>query len=365
MNNKIEYNDVFAFHPGYYISEIIDDMGLNQEEFAIRMGTTPKTLSKLVNGQTNLTNDLSQKLATMLGTSVDVWLNLQQKYNEKIIEIDKAKIIDAQKEVMSNIDYSYFVKVAGLPPTTDIKEKILHLCAFLKIADLRILLKPDFLASHRTGIGSLEDKNLINARAWLQTAMNFAKDLEVSPFDPEKLKSFLPEIRSMTLQKPDVFIPRLRQVFSESGVVFILLPHLKNSGINGAVKWCGRDKVVLAMNDRGCYADTFWFSLAHEIRHVFQQKIKTVFLSPEVKDIFQIESDLESDADKFAQEFLIPAREYAKLNLNGDISKECIVDFAESIGIDPGIVVGRLQHDKIIAQNQYVYLKKKYKILLR
>ncbi len=42
MSNVVEYNDIMAFHPGYYIAEIIEDMGISQAEFAIRVGTTAK-----------------------------------------------------------------------------------------------------------------------------------------------------------------------------------------------------------------------------------------------------------------------------------------------------------------------------------
>lgn len=34
MSNYIEYNDKIAFHPGYYIKEIIDESGITQEDFA-------------------------------------------------------------------------------------------------------------------------------------------------------------------------------------------------------------------------------------------------------------------------------------------------------------------------------------------
>ncbi len=38
MNNCIvEYNDITAFHPGYYVAEVIEDMGITQEEFAARL----------------------------------------------------------------------------------------------------------------------------------------------------------------------------------------------------------------------------------------------------------------------------------------------------------------------------------------
>lgn len=34
MGNYIEYNDTIAFHPGYYIKELVDESGLTQEDFA-------------------------------------------------------------------------------------------------------------------------------------------------------------------------------------------------------------------------------------------------------------------------------------------------------------------------------------------
>lgn len=34
MNNYIEYNDRVAFHPGYYIKEIVEQSGLTQKDFA-------------------------------------------------------------------------------------------------------------------------------------------------------------------------------------------------------------------------------------------------------------------------------------------------------------------------------------------
>jgi len=84
MSNVKEYKDIVAFHPGYYIADIIDDMEISQNEFATRMGTTVETLSKLINGQANISNDLAKKLSVMLGTSVEVWQNLQNTYDQKV-----------------------------------------------------------------------------------------------------------------------------------------------------------------------------------------------------------------------------------------------------------------------------------------
>ena len=91
MSNVNEYKDIVAYHPGYYITDIIEDMEISQAEFATRMETTAKTLSQLINGQADISNDLAKKLSAILGTSVEVWQNLQNTYDQKLIEIQQAK----------------------------------------------------------------------------------------------------------------------------------------------------------------------------------------------------------------------------------------------------------------------------------
>ena len=81
MSNDIEFDDKIAFHPGYYIKEIVDDSGLTQQDFAKRLGTTPKNLSLLIRGEQSLPVDIAMKLSRMIGTSVSYWLNLQNTYD--------------------------------------------------------------------------------------------------------------------------------------------------------------------------------------------------------------------------------------------------------------------------------------------
>ena len=159
---------------------------------------------------------------------------------------------------------------------------------------------------------------------------------------------------------PEVFLPRMKEIFSECGVAFVLLPHLKNSGINGAVKWINNERVVLAMNNRGLDADKFWFSLFHEIKHVLQQKIKTVFLNMDADELMEMDYKLEKEADEFASNHLISKTQMRQLSPTKYITDEEIISFAKSIGIHPGIVAGRLQHEKIIPPNRCANLKEKY-----
>jgi addiction module HigA family antidote len=363
MSNIKEYKDITAFHPGYYIADIIEEMEISQAEFATRMGTTAKTLSKVINGQANISNDLAKKLSVMTGTSVEVWQKLQNTYDRKLIEIQQTKDFGEQEAITKQIDYQYFVDVAGLPYVKAIKEKTANLCHFFKIADLRILLQSDFLVNYRTYLSSVSEKNIINSRAWVQTAINLSGVMETERFDSDRLKDFLPELRGMTVMQQKDFLPRMKEIFAESGVAFVVLPHLKNSGINGAVKWISEERVVLAIDDSGVDSGEFWFSLFHEIKHVMQQKIKTVFISSE-DDITDINTKLEQDADRFANNYLISQSDMRRLSSTRFITDDEIVDFAASIGIHPGIVALRLLNDGVISRKRYAELKDKFFTLM-
>ena len=108
MRNYFEFNDKVAFHPGYYIKEIVDESGLTQEDFAKRLGTTPKNLSILIRGEQSLSIEMASKLSRMLGTSVGYWLGLQQAYNEMYAEFLMAEDLKHEKEIFKLIDYKVF-----------------------------------------------------------------------------------------------------------------------------------------------------------------------------------------------------------------------------------------------------------------
>lgn len=86
MSNYTEYNDKVAFHPGYYIEEILGESGLTPDRFANRLGITPDRLRVLIQGNESLSVDIATNLAKMLDTTVAYWLNLQKAYDEKMAE---------------------------------------------------------------------------------------------------------------------------------------------------------------------------------------------------------------------------------------------------------------------------------------
>lgn len=82
----VENIDLIAFHPGQYIGELIEDYNMSQKEFAEKLGLSPRTISKLVNGEELISNDIAQKLAELTNISMKTWLNLQTSYDTKVAE---------------------------------------------------------------------------------------------------------------------------------------------------------------------------------------------------------------------------------------------------------------------------------------
>lgn len=65
-------------HPGVLLRELyLRPRGIAQRAFAADIEISEKHLSRLVNGHVRLEPEVAGKISRVLGTSVDLWLNLQ------------------------------------------------------------------------------------------------------------------------------------------------------------------------------------------------------------------------------------------------------------------------------------------------
>ena len=71
-------------------------------------------------------------------------------------------------------------------------------------------------------------------------------------------------------------------------------------------------------------------------------------------------AEIEADADRFARDFLIPPEEWNDFCDDDYFAPGNIREFAQSIGIAPFIVVGRLQKERRVPYNRLTELKRWY-----
>ena len=94
MANVTQYKDITAFHPGYYISEIVGCMEMSHRKFADELGITLQMLEMVLDGQANVSKVLAKSLSDLTGICEDVWLGLQEEYELVSAEIQKEKEAD-------------------------------------------------------------------------------------------------------------------------------------------------------------------------------------------------------------------------------------------------------------------------------
>jgi HTH-type transcriptional regulator/antitoxin HigA len=113
---------------------------------------------------------------------------------------------------------------------------------------------------------------------------------------------------------------------------------------------------MIVMSFRHRRTDIFWFTFFHELCHVLRHSKKQTFVD---MDHGGIAEELEQEADSFAGRVLIPPDLVHKLLHVRN--RQDVKRFAAALDVAPGIVVGRMQHDKLIPPSQWNDLIARYK----
>lgn len=80
-------------HPGFIVKDtLIDNTDLTVTEAAKLLKVARTTLSRLLNGHCAISPEMALRLSMFLGTSVDLWINLQAKYDAASVQRLNKKI---------------------------------------------------------------------------------------------------------------------------------------------------------------------------------------------------------------------------------------------------------------------------------
>ncbi len=66
-------------HPGAILREYLGDLSVT--EAASRLGVTRTALSRILNGSAGISVDMALRLRDALGTSAELWINMQSQYD--------------------------------------------------------------------------------------------------------------------------------------------------------------------------------------------------------------------------------------------------------------------------------------------
>ena len=79
-------NGLPPIHPGVFLKEIFDELGITQNAFAQAIGVSPMRVSHVIKGTRPVTAELALLFGKAFGQSPNYWMNLQTSFDLKTAE---------------------------------------------------------------------------------------------------------------------------------------------------------------------------------------------------------------------------------------------------------------------------------------
>ncbi|WP_439146513.1 ImmA/IrrE family metallo-endopeptidase [Vibrio sp.] len=157
------------------------------------------------------------------------------------------------------------------------------------------------------------------------------------------------EIRELiSLSQDTRNLSALEAILAKKGIIFVIeqaLPRLKT---DGSVFINENGHAVIALSLRYNRLDNFWFTLVHELAHLYLHREHLT--TPIIEDFdVSATSLIEKQADKLAKELMIPRHVWRNCPCKYEQGDKVLKAFAAEIGVHPTIVAGRLRREL----NQY------------
>ncbi len=325
----------YAIPPGETLRDRLTEMNLSQAELAIRAGLSTKHVNQIMQGVAPITLETAIVLERITGVPASVWNRREADYREGLLRAKQRVLSSDDEKWLTTLPVKELQKRDCLPIERDRGRLFEAALKFFGVADReaweRIWRGP--VASFRRSEAYASHPGAVVS--WLRIAQLDAQETRVEQYSAPGFRKALQEIRSLTAQDD---VNQVVELCASAGVVVVFVPEVKGCRISGAAWWASPSRGVIALSDRYKKDDYFWFTFFHEAAHLLLHSKKEVFVDDGTDNDL-----LEDEANRFAADFLIPPDKAPQL-------KQLITDaeveaFATEIGIAPGIVVGRLQHD--------------------
>lgn len=345
MNPVRAYEPDYVSPPGETLADLLEETGMTQTELAQRLGVSLKHINQVVKGAASISADLSLGLEKVLGVSADFWLNRESLYRADLARQSEAHDLTRAVEWAKSFPVRELRQRGFIPSESRGTDLVRDVLRFFGIATPELWSDPvaAFRKSHRV------ESDAKALATWLRAGEIEAATIDVKPHDSDRFHGALREVRGLTRLEPDVWQPELVRICAAAGVAVVILEAFQGARANGATRWLSPTKALIQMSLRYRWEDIFWFSFFHEAAHVLLHRKKRIFLEGLGVANDDRSQAWEDEADRFAGRVLIPAEYESALQR---LTVTDVPDFAEMLGIDPGIVIGRLQHDGLIPNHR-------------
>jgi addiction module HigA family antidote len=350
------YKPNYVSPPGETLLETLNTLKMTQADLATRTGRSVKTINEIIKGKAPITPETALQFELVLNTPATFWNNREKNYREFLAR--KAAEIQLKSQIswLKKFPIGKMVDYGWLPAKQTEIEKVKSLLSFFGIGhplhwgriykSLQVTCRKIY--SGNTNFNSLT--------AWLRVGELSAHQVKCQPFNHKKFLEALKIIRTFTVKKVEEFFPEMQRLCSDAGVAVIFVRELPKLSVCGTTRWLSPEKAMIQLSLIYKTNDQVWFTFFHEAGHVVLHGKRDIFI-----DGNNLENKKEDEADTFAEDILIPQKEFDNFVQKGDFTdKNSILQFAFTQGIAPAIVLGRLQHFKKLPYGSFDDLKVRF-----
>jgi HTH-type transcriptional regulator/antitoxin HigA len=353
MSKTAEFSPDWVSAPGRTVSELLRHQRLSHDEFAKCTCLQLSDVKNLLNGQLPITLEIAERLQNSVGGSLEFWLARDFQYRE-----DSERLFSMSKDWVRQLPVSDMRRFGWLKEaSTPANEAKICLNYFDVSSVDEWHEKYDYLAEavlfRKTE--NFESRPAAVA-AWLRQGEIEALRQKTKVWNPMQFEKVLHQARKLTREKdPSVFIPALQELCNDCGVALVIVRTPSGCPASGATRFLNQHKAMLLLSFRHLTDDHFWFSFFHEAAHLLLHHPERFV----VEGVGDSSAKKEIEANEFAQDLIVPRENRDEL-LQLTSNSIDIIRFARKVGVGPGLIVGQLQHHKILSYNQQNRLKRRF-----
>lgn len=336
-----------VFHPGETLAEKLDEMGMGPKEFAVRTSKPEKTIIAILNGDSSITADMAVRFEIVTSIPAHFWMKSQREYDECQARIKRQKVVAHSVEWAKLFPVAAMKKLGWIADCDTLEEKVACLFSFFGVSTPAAwedyYCKQQLKVAFRISLAGTKEPYAISA--WLRKGDLQANELKAGKYSGKKFKTILPDLKSVMVEQPVDFFNIIQSYCLDAGVKVVYTPCLPKAPISGSTRWLNNTPLI-QLSGRYKRNDVFWFTFFHEVGHILLHGKKDIFLEDmEYSDRL---AEKEIEANMFAEKWVLSAEEEVEILQNKSLTEADVERYAKKFNTHPAIIIGRLQHKKII-----------------
>lgn len=350
----IKYKPKVILGPGDSIREELEYYNWTQKDLSEILNITEKHLSNILNNKVPISIEIARALSSVFKQSPEYWINLDTNYRLRLQDSAIEDNISAKALVFRYMPINQMRKLGWI--SEDKSKLIEEVKLFWQIEKLNFDFLDSKISAYFRKSTAYRQFNPYYAYAWLQKARIEVIKVSTKTYDRKRLEQLSKEISKLSNTKDGInlFLNEL----DNCGVIFLNLPHLKQTYTDGA-SFMSNGNPVIIYTARLNRDDNFWWTVTHEIGHIlYHLKSNAEFF---IDSVDKIDSGiLEEEADAFTNHVLLSEQILVYFRDIRSITKLKIEQCSKELNISPSIIVGCLQFNKVIPYTHLNRIKSKF-----